>query len=412
MDGYEFQKFVANLFKKLGFANIRLGPQTADGGIDISMEQKTDIGSILYTVECKHHPKSSIGRPVVQKLHSACMHRPMLDKGIIVTTGRFSGPAIKYAEEVGIELIDIEKLKELAQKVGLSLKVKPSLSVDNCFPISDKDEVVNRLFSFLGSDLIGFNKDLVEIDGIGLKLHSSYMVDYSIDATFSTSVGMIHSINEESCLFLSGDSGNLINPIITNPFSPAINSISELTEDDLTGVELQEKGEFVKSHKEIKRTAIDLLRKLYTKNVSYYGANNVHYTKTCTPRKKDISITGTKRVYLPVWSFWFSLLQSKYLIVGTETQQEFNVFPSDIPVVPKSSDIKRYPSKCMMCSRELKDEKYFCNECGIIICEKDISTCKICGKVICKEHTVSKRKFLILSDKYCPQCAKSEGIVA
>lgn len=82
MDGYEFQKFVGNLFKKLGFENVEASPPTADGGIDISMEQETDVGAVHFKVECKHHPESSIGRPVVEKLHSAVMHTPTLDKGI------------------------------------------------------------------------------------------------------------------------------------------------------------------------------------------------------------------------------------------------------------------------------------------------------------------------------------------
>lgn len=46
--------------------------------------------------------------------------------------------------------------------------------------------MAGRLFSFLRSDLIGFSKELVGIESIGLELISSYIVDYSIDATFST----------------------------------------------------------------------------------------------------------------------------------------------------------------------------------------------------------------------------------
>jgi hypothetical protein len=30
MDGYKFQKFVANLFQKLGFSNVKVGPAGAD----------------------------------------------------------------------------------------------------------------------------------------------------------------------------------------------------------------------------------------------------------------------------------------------------------------------------------------------------------------------------------------------
>lgn len=424
MDGYQFQKFVANLFKQLGYVNIKVGPPTADGGIDISMEEKSAIGHIRFIVECKHHPERSIGRPVVQKLHSAVMHTPVLDKGIIVTSGHFSSQAIKYAEEVGIELIDIEKLKELARKVGLSLEVKPSLSIDNCFPISEKAEVINKLHSFLQSDLIGFNRDFVKVEDIGLRLLSSYMVDYTINATFSTSVGTIHSINETSVIFLDGSGEPIIPTIITKSLLPLRHNISELNQEDLKGVKLIEKGEFVKNFTEIKEKAKEVLRRIYTKTVSYLGANKVLYTKTCIPRKKDITLANVKRVYLPVWSLAFSVLKNKYSVVGTETTYQLNVLPTSVlkPMsvveilrkheLARSLGIKLYPNNCMICSRDMKDEKYVCNECGIIVCNKDSSKCKICEKVICKEHTISKRKFLVLSDKYCPQCAKSEGIIS
>lgn len=144
MEGYQFQKFVANLFKNLRFSNVKIGPPTSDGGIDISMEQIMDIGTVHFIVECKHHPKSTIGRSVVQKLHSAVMHEPVIDKGIIVTSGHFSNQAIRYAEEVGIELIDMEKLKELARKAEMVIQIEPSLSIESCFPISEKSKIIKN----------------------------------------------------------------------------------------------------------------------------------------------------------------------------------------------------------------------------------------------------------------------------
>ncbi len=411
MDGYQFQQFVANLFKQLGFISVKAGPPTADGGIDISMEQKTDIGSVRYTVECKHHPERSIGRPVVQKLHSAVIHTPILDKGIIVTSGHFSSQAIKYAEEVGIELIDLEKLNELSTKVGVSLHTKPSLMIENCFPISEKSKIVGKLFRLLQSDLVGFKRGNVRVEEIGLKLLSSYMVDYSIDATFRTSVGMIHSIHEASSIFLHGDSGYPINPIITKLLLPLRYKTSELNEENIKGVKLLEKGDFVQSYKEIKAHAQKALSRTYTKTVSYYGANNRRYTKTCVPRNKDIILADVKRVYLPVWSLVFSISKNKYVIEGTETPNLLGVFPAGLVTLPRSFNVKRYPDECMICEKDMKNEKYVCYECGIITCDKDSSKCKVCEKVVCEGHTVSKRKFLVLSDKYCPQCAKSEGIV-
>lgn len=261
-------------------------------------------------------------------------------------------------------------------------------------------------------DLKGSNKDFIKVEETCLKLFPSYIIDYFVNATFSTSVGIIHSITETSAIFFAGDTGEPITPTITSPLLPLRDSVSELNQDSLKGVKLLEKGEFTKDYKEIKKRAKEALRRIYTKTVSYYGANNVLYTKTCVPRKKDITLTDVKRVYLPILSFSILLLKNKYAIVAVETPYELHVLPSSLFTIPESSGIKVYPDNCMICSRDMGHGKYVCNECGIIFCGKCSYECKICGKVICKEHTISKRKFLIFSDKYCPQCAKSEGIVS
>jgi restriction endonuclease Mrr len=54
-------------------------------------------------VECKH--TDAVGRPVVQKLHSAVAtfefdgHK----RGMVATTGRFTGPAEEYAERFALK---------------------------------------------------------------------------------------------------------------------------------------------------------------------------------------------------------------------------------------------------------------------------------------------------------------------
>jgi restriction system protein len=403
---------LATPFQTLGFVNVKVGPPGADEGIDVAMQQKTDVGTVHYIVECKHHSEGTIGRPVVQKLHSAVMYTSDADKGIIVTSGYFSSEAIQYAEEVGIELIDLDKLKELAKKAGMLVQRETSLLIENCFPISEKSAVIGKLYCFLEKDVVNFQKEIMRVEEIGLRLFPSYMIDYSINAMFSTSAGLIHSINEKSSVFLDGENGELINPIITTPLLSLKYSVSQLDEEAVKGVKLLGKREFKKDFKEVRENAREALRKLYTKMVSYYGANNVHYSKTCVPNKKDITILEAKRVYLPIWSLEFSILKNKYLVVATESLNELNVLPSELASVQSSSDVKVYPDKCMICSNDFKSEKHICKECGIITCNKDSSKCKVCGKVICREHTVSRRRLLILSDKYCPQCAKSKGFVS
>jgi len=277
---------------------------------------------------------------------------------------------------------------------------------ESCFPISNKSQITVRLFSFLKNDLIGFEEKSAIIEEMGLSLIPSYMVDYSINAVFKTSVGVIHSINESSSIFLS-DRGEPINPIVTNPLLSQKYRIYTVTPDALGDVKIFEKGEFTKLFKEVKSTAKDVLTRVYTETVVYYGANNRRYEKTCIPKQKDINILDIKQVYIPFWNIVFSMLKNKYAIVGIESSSGLTILPSNIVDVKADSGVKVYPDICMICSRIMKTEKFVCTECGMITCSKDRFKCKLCGKQICREHTSFRRKFLILKEKYCPQCALS-----
>ena len=407
MDSHEFKDFVVSLFKRLGYSNIKVGSETAIRGIDMTMEKANDIGTVKYLVQCEHQPTGVVALPVVKILHSTVVSTPTLDKGLIVTSGRFSSEAIEYAEEIGLELIDAWKLIELGKKVGLTIQKKPSQQVESCFPISNKSQITLRLLNFLKNDLVGFEEKSTKIEEMGLQLMPSYMVDYSINATFSTSVGVIHSINESSSLFLS-DRGEPINPIVTNPLLSQKYRISTVTPDALGDVKIFEKGEFTKQFKEIKTTAKDVLTRSYTKTVVYYGANNRRYEKTCIPKQKDINTSDVKQVYIPFWNIVFSMLKSKYAMVGIESSSGLTALPSNIVSITAGSGVKVYPNMCMICSRDMKDKKFVCSECGIITCNVDSFNCKQCGRQICREHTSFRRKFLILSEKYCPQCALSK----
>src|SRR5574338_238457 len=94
IDGFEFENLCTKIFDRLAWGKIEHIGLTKDGGRDI-MIHLPDGGSIV--VECKHQPNTSIGRPIVQKLHSAVISSGAV-KGIIVTTGKFSPDAIEHAQ--------------------------------------------------------------------------------------------------------------------------------------------------------------------------------------------------------------------------------------------------------------------------------------------------------------------------
>ena len=118
MDGEEFEILCKEIFSKFYNVDVDKTPLVGDGGKDLIIRMPE--GAVY--VECKHHHNSTIGRPIVQKLHSA-MVTDWVKKGIIVTTGTFSKQAEDHIEKnsLPIELIDGHKFKEMAESVGYEL---------------------------------------------------------------------------------------------------------------------------------------------------------------------------------------------------------------------------------------------------------------------------------------------------
>ncbi|PEC22801.1 restriction endonuclease [Bacillus cereus] len=104
MDPREFEYFVANLFRSLGYT-VQVTSGSNDGGKDIILRK----GRETKFVEVKRHTQGTIGRPAIQKLHSAIMDADALG-GYFVTLSNFNKNARNYATNKNIELIDGDAL--------------------------------------------------------------------------------------------------------------------------------------------------------------------------------------------------------------------------------------------------------------------------------------------------------------
>lgn len=108
----EFEATVAGLLRSSGFRRLSLSGGPADLGADIV---GVDRRGRSVVVQCKRHaPGIAVGSPVVQGLLGALTHHGA-DRGILVTTSRFTAPAAELAQAHGIELIDGESLVRLAK---------------------------------------------------------------------------------------------------------------------------------------------------------------------------------------------------------------------------------------------------------------------------------------------------------
>jgi len=128
LSGFEFEDLVEDVFRNFGYENVRQAERTADEGRDVIMEEVVDGQRRAIIVECKD--TDTVGRPVVQKLHSAIATFDFdgPKRGMVVTTGRFTNPAQEYVQRLQqnddphpIDLLNGEDLREIADEIGLDL---------------------------------------------------------------------------------------------------------------------------------------------------------------------------------------------------------------------------------------------------------------------------------------------------
>jgi len=110
------------------YENVRQADRRRVDDVILMESEVVDGTRRAIIVECKH--TGTVGRPVVQKLHSAIATFDFdgPKRGMVVTTGRFTNPAQEYANRLqqnddphAIELLDGEDLREIADEIGLDL---------------------------------------------------------------------------------------------------------------------------------------------------------------------------------------------------------------------------------------------------------------------------------------------------
>jgi restriction system protein len=133
MDPIAFERLCQRMLRESGFLEVEVTQRSGDGGIDGYGTIRVG-GMISFNVlfQSKRY-KGSIGPSVVRDFRGAMVGRA--DKGIIITTGTFTGEARKEATRDGappIDLMDgellVTKLKEL--KLGVEVALIEEVKID------------------------------------------------------------------------------------------------------------------------------------------------------------------------------------------------------------------------------------------------------------------------------------------
>jgi len=107
MTGYEFEKFLKNLFEKMGYA-VEETKLSGDQGADLVIHK---FGEKLV-VQAKRYGCEKVSNSAIQEVVAAIRYYNS-NKGTVVTTSTFTKSAIELARSNGVDLIDRTKLDEL-----------------------------------------------------------------------------------------------------------------------------------------------------------------------------------------------------------------------------------------------------------------------------------------------------------
>lgn len=117
-----FEQLVVDLMKAMNYGEGFVTKYSGDDGIDgIIHEDKLGF-NLIYIQAKRWKPDVTIGKPELQKFAGAMMGPPKVEKGLFITTAKFSLKAKDYANAQHIILVDGKKLTELMieHSVGVS----------------------------------------------------------------------------------------------------------------------------------------------------------------------------------------------------------------------------------------------------------------------------------------------------
>ncbi len=390
IDGFEFEDVCKRILEGLNCQVEKIGG-VADGGRDLIAHSAQNV----IVVECKHQPDSSIGRPVVQKLHSAVI-TSKASVGMIMTTGQFSKEALEHAEFIGattdlsIKLVDKFILADMAEKAGMRLLRKGSSQEALSFSMLDFITVAQLTTQAINVDSYPRSmQELAIVAGASVNLQPSYLIRANIHQDFKMSNGRnIYSVSQDNDTLLLDSQGapysySWISFLNQSPLQKAI---------DLPNMT---KGIFNKNMRSVKAKAIDFFVGKFSKQIVYRGYNNRIYNKFCQIKSRNVQIRDMKQVYIPCYNLVIRILKSRY---------KFDVLQDGRRALITQQDM----GSCSICSQTIRNRIILCNQCGGLGHKSSFFwwrncgfKCKDCRKTTCKNCGKTKGFF---KRQFCLDC--------
>jgi len=127
LEGYEFEKFVAELWQRRGW-DTTVTTESNDQGIDIIATQSTPYHEKELIQAKRYHESNRVGGPEIQQYVSLRHQEDNVDKVVVVTTSSFTDSAISIAKKANLKLIDAAGLAQLVSTINASKLIEDHTS--------------------------------------------------------------------------------------------------------------------------------------------------------------------------------------------------------------------------------------------------------------------------------------------
>jgi|GEM_PF-3848572 len=123
LTGPEFEHFIAKLWDRRGF-DTAVTATSGDRGIDVIAEREVPYPEKTLIQTKRYSDGNKVKSREIQQYHSIRDQRDNVDKVIVVTTSRFSGPAVELAEDLNVKYINGNSLADMIREMGAEDLVK------------------------------------------------------------------------------------------------------------------------------------------------------------------------------------------------------------------------------------------------------------------------------------------------
>ena len=378
-DGYDFEEIMMDVFRNLGYRNVRNPSKSDDMGRDIVMEKENGGGEeITYVAECKHFSDTKVGRPIIQKLDSACrtFETDNEKQGMVITTNKFSEQAKEYAEKVDIRLMNGDDIRELADDAGLNIyNGNVEIISNKSVPFATKKEELQGEILEEFEKIRHFNQDYLDGHKFHLELIPFIEARSEIYSTYkSDSVGIVNKIKDSKKIYERADNNGKHEEKAKKVYKDSKRFIT-IDESELENKFHQlDFKRFGFSEGEYKENLKENIAKNNKQEIQYTARNNATYNKIHEPDPEDVDVTRFNTVYIPKLKVETEIKEYSYTVEYFTNENQRHKLQNEIRQDVETNEKVKKPSLCPYCGSinkkskmetERIEDKPICPHCSI-----------------------------------------------